>query len=140
LANALNRASVLEAKLKTTTKDLEEADKKRAKEVVATKLASDQAVKEVEARAIKVEKALAKVSQRQTQHEEAVAKRIDDLLTSFGSKYNLTLSSFVLLLSICILNGYSFVMQQSNLEKLIRLRASTTKDLLFYTVGILESN
>jgi biopolymer transport protein ExbB/TolQ len=97
LANALNRASALEAKLKATTKALEEAHKKCAKEVAATKLAANQAVKEVEARAINAEKALAKVSKRQTQHEEAVVKRIDDLLTSFGSKYHLTASSLVLL-------------------------------------------
>jgi hypothetical protein len=47
---------VLESKLKVTTKALEEADKKCAKEVVATKLAADQVVKEGEARAIKAKK------------------------------------------------------------------------------------
>jgi hypothetical protein len=62
LANALNRASALENKLETTTKALEEADNKRAKEVAATKLATDQAVKEAEARAIKAKKSLAEVS------------------------------------------------------------------------------
>jgi hypothetical protein len=67
LANALNHASALEDKLKTTTKALEEADNKRAEEVAATKLATDQAVKEAEARAIKAKKSLAEVSQRQTQ-------------------------------------------------------------------------
>jgi hypothetical protein len=82
LTNALNRASALEAKLKATTKALGEADKKRVKEVAATKLAADQVVKETEARAIKAEKALAEVSKRQTQCEEVVVKRIDDLLTS----------------------------------------------------------
>jgi biopolymer transport protein ExbB/TolQ len=41
LANALNRTSALEAKLKATTKALEEADKKHVEEVVATKLAAD---------------------------------------------------------------------------------------------------
>jgi hypothetical protein len=66
LANALNHASALEAKLKTTTKALEEADNKHVKEVAATKLAADQAFKEEESRAIKAEKALDEVSQRQT--------------------------------------------------------------------------
>jgi hypothetical protein len=45
LANAPNRASALEAKLKATTKALEEADKKHAEEVAATKLAADHAVR-----------------------------------------------------------------------------------------------
>jgi hypothetical protein len=56
LANSLNCATLLEAKLKTTTKALEEADNKRAEEVASAKLAADQAVKEVEARAIKAKK------------------------------------------------------------------------------------
>jgi hypothetical protein len=56
LANALNHASVLESKLKATTKVLEEADQKRAEEVAATKPAADQVVKEAEARAIKAKK------------------------------------------------------------------------------------
>jgi hypothetical protein len=61
LANALNRASSLEAKLKATTKALGEADKKRDEEVVATKLAANQAVKEAEAGAMKSKKSLAEV-------------------------------------------------------------------------------
>jgi hypothetical protein len=76
----------LEAKLKTTTKALKEANEKRAKEVSATKISADKAVKEAEARAIKAEKALAEVSQRQVSREEAVVKRLDDILTSVGSK------------------------------------------------------
>jgi hypothetical protein len=62
LANALNHATLLEAKRKTTTKALEEAENKRAKEVAAAKLATDQTVKEAEARAIKAEETLAEVS------------------------------------------------------------------------------
>jgi hypothetical protein len=108
----------LEAKLKATTKALGEADKKHAEEVVATKLAADWAVKEAEARATKAEKGIAEVSKKQSRREEAIVKCIDDLLTSFGSKYRLTMSSLVLLLSLCILNGYFFVMPQNNLEKL----------------------
>jgi hypothetical protein len=56
LANSLNYATLLEAKLKTTTKALEEANNKCAEEVASAKLAADQAVKEVEARAIKAKK------------------------------------------------------------------------------------
>jgi biopolymer transport protein ExbB/TolQ len=41
LANALNRTSALEAKLKATTNALEEANKKHVEEVAATKLAAD---------------------------------------------------------------------------------------------------
>jgi hypothetical protein len=62
LANALNHTNVLEAKLKATTKALEEAANKHAKEVAATELVANHAVKEAEARAIKAEKSLAKVS------------------------------------------------------------------------------
>jgi hypothetical protein len=89
LANALNCANGLEAKLKATTKAMGEANKKCAEEVVATKLVVDQAGKEAEARAITAKKALAELSKKQTQREEAVVKRIDDLLTSFGSKCSL---------------------------------------------------
>jgi hypothetical protein len=95
LANALNHANVLEAKLKATTKALEEADKKHTKEGAATKLAANHAVQEAEARAIKAEKSLAKVSQSQSKCEEVVVKCIDDLLTSIGSKYHLILNVIV---------------------------------------------
>jgi hypothetical protein len=65
LANALNCATLLEAKLKTTTKALEEADNKHAKEVAFGKLAANQAIKEAEARAINAKKKnLAEVSQK----------------------------------------------------------------------------
>jgi Skp family chaperone for outer membrane proteins len=89
LANALNLASALEAKLKATTKALGEADKKCAEEVAATKLTTNQEVKEAEARANKTKKSLAEVSKRQTQREEAIVKRINDLLTSISSKCSL---------------------------------------------------
>jgi hypothetical protein len=118
LANALNHATLFEAKLKTTTKALEEAENKCVEEVDAAKLATDQAVKEAEARAIKAKETLAEVSRKQSKCEEAVVKRIDDLLNSFGSKCHLAIIFVVLLLSICILTVYIFVMQQSNLEKL----------------------
>jgi 4-hydroxyphenylpyruvate dioxygenase-like putative hemolysin len=104
----------LEAKLKAITKAMGEADKKHAKEVAATILAAGWVVKEAEARMTKAKKNLAKVSKKQSRREEAVIKRIDDLLTSFGSKYRLTMSSLVLLLSLCILNGYFPVMQQND--------------------------
>jgi predicted KAP-like P-loop ATPase len=67
--------------------------KKRAKEVCAVKVSADKAVKEAEARAIKAEKALAKVSQSQAKREEDVVKRLDDILTSVGSKYSLVFLS-----------------------------------------------
>jgi ABC-type protease/lipase transport system fused ATPase/permease subunit len=74
LANGLACVTSLEAKLKTTSKALQEADEKRAKEVSAAKVSTDKAVKSAEARAIKAEKALAEVSQRQAKHEEDVVK------------------------------------------------------------------
>jgi hypothetical protein len=66
LANALVRVSSLEAKLKTISKALKEAD--------AAKASADKAVKAAEARAIKVEKALAEVSQKQAKRKEGVVK------------------------------------------------------------------
>jgi Flp pilus assembly protein TadB len=117
LVNALSRSSVLEAKLKASTKALGGDDKKRADEVAATKLATDRAVKEAEARATKAKKSLAEISKKQSQCKEAIIKRIDDLLTTFGSKYRLIAFSLVLTLFLFILNGCSFMMQQNNLEK-----------------------
>jgi hypothetical protein len=64
----------LEAKLKTTSKALKEADEKHAKEVSAAKVSADKAVQAAEARAIKAKKALAEVTQRQAKHEEDVVK------------------------------------------------------------------
>jgi hypothetical protein len=117
LANAPNRASVLESKLKVTTKALEEADKKCAKEVVATKLAADQVVKEGEARAIKAKKALAEVSKKQTQREEAIVKRIDDLSTSFGSEYFLAFQLGFFCFDATCADYDVFGMQQNKLER-----------------------
>jgi hypothetical protein len=85
-------------------------DKKRADEVAATKLATDRAVKEAEARATTSEKSLAEISKKQSQCKEAIIKRIDDLLTAFGSKYRLIAFSLVLTLFLFVLNGCSFMM------------------------------
>jgi predicted nucleic acid-binding Zn-ribbon protein len=60
LANALARVTSLEAKLKTTTKALKEADEKHAKEVYAAKVSAEKAVKEAEARATKAKKNLSR--------------------------------------------------------------------------------
>jgi membrane protein involved in colicin uptake len=97
---------LLEAKLKTTSKALEEANKKPTTEVVAAMLATDQAVKDAEARAIKAKETLARVYQNQSKREEAVVKCIDDLLTSFGSKCHLAVIYVVLLLLICVMTIY----------------------------------
>jgi hypothetical protein len=86
LANALACVTLLEAKLKTTSKALKEADEKRAKEVSTVKVSTDKAVREAEARAVKAKKALTEVSQRQAKREEDVVKRLDDILTTVGSK------------------------------------------------------
>jgi biopolymer transport protein ExbB/TolQ len=101
LANALVRVASLEAKLKTTSKALKEANEKPAKEVSDAKVSTDKAAKATEARAIKAEKALAEVSQRHAKREEDVAKRLDDILMSVGSKFFfLILSSTTLFLSV----------------------------------------
>jgi uncharacterized protein YktB (UPF0637 family) len=78
----------LEAKLKTTSKVLKEADEKCANEVCAAKVFADKAVKAAKARAIKVKKASAEVSRRQAKREEDVVKRLDDILMSVGSKFS----------------------------------------------------
>jgi Skp family chaperone for outer membrane proteins len=112
------RISSLETKLKATAKALKEADEKHIKEVAAAKLSVDQAVKEANARATKAEKALAEVSQRHANHEEAVVKRIDDILTSIGSKCSLTFVFYCLFpLPTCVFTGCIFMMQQNSLEK-----------------------
>jgi biopolymer transport protein ExbB/TolQ len=110
LANALNRSSALEAKLKTATKALGEADKKHAEEVAATKLVTDQAVKEAEARATKAKKALDEVSKKQARREEVVVKRIDDLLTSIGSKCSFP----VVLHFLCVFHRPVFLLVMSS--------------------------
>jgi biopolymer transport protein ExbB/TolQ len=98
LANALMRVTSLQAKLKTTSQDLKEAIEKCAKEVYAAKFSNDKAVKAAEARAIKAKKALAEVSQRQAKREEDVVKRLDDILTSVGSKYSLAFAFYCFIL------------------------------------------
>jgi biopolymer transport protein ExbB/TolQ len=80
LANALVRVASLEAKLKASSKAL--------KEVHDAKASADNAAKAAEARAIKAKKALAEVSQKQAKREEEVVKRLDDILTSVGSKFS----------------------------------------------------
>jgi hypothetical protein len=56
----------LEAKLKTTSKALKDADAARA--------SADKATKAAEARASKAKKALAEVAQKQAKHEGGVIK------------------------------------------------------------------
>jgi hypothetical protein len=70
----------LEAKLKTTSKALKEAD--------AAKASADKVAKAAEARAIKAEKALAEVSQRHAKREEDVVKRLDGILMFVGSNFS----------------------------------------------------
>jgi O-acetyl-ADP-ribose deacetylase (regulator of RNase III) len=111
LAKALVRISSLETKLKATTNALKEANEKHVKEVAAAKLSADQAFKEANARATKAKKALAKVSQRHASHEEVVVKRIDDILTSIGSKCSLTFVFYCLFpLPTCVFTGCIFMM------------------------------
>jgi ABC-type bacteriocin/lantibiotic exporter with double-glycine peptidase domain len=66
LANALVRVASLEAKLKTTSQALKEAD--------ATKVSTEKAAKAAEARAIKAENALTEVAQKQAKREEDIVK------------------------------------------------------------------
>jgi Skp family chaperone for outer membrane proteins len=89
LANALARVAYLEAKLKTTSKALKEAD--------AAKASADKAAKAAEARAIKAEKTLAEVSQKQAKREGGVVKRLNEIIASVGSKF-----FFLLLYSIAL--------------------------------------
>jgi Skp family chaperone for outer membrane proteins len=79
LDNAHVRVASLEAKLKSTSQDLKEAD--------AVKASADKAAKAAEAWAIKAENALAEVAQKQAKCEEDVVKRLDGILTSVGSKF-----------------------------------------------------
>jgi hypothetical protein len=140
LANALSHSSALETKLKASTKALGEADKKRADKVAATKLAADQAVKEAEARATKAEKTLDKISKKQSQCEEAIIKCIDYLLTAFGSKYHLIVSSLVFPLLFTCSQWLLFRDAAEQLGQVIRLCEGEAKDSLLDGVGLLESN
>jgi hypothetical protein len=70
----------LEAKLKTTSKALKEAD--------AAKASADKVAKAAEARAIKAEKPLVEVSQRHAKREEDVVKQLDGILMFVGSKFS----------------------------------------------------
>jgi hypothetical protein len=130
----------LEAKLKAITQAVGEADKKRAEEVAATKLAADWAVKEAEARATKVEKSLAKISKKQSQCKEAAVKRIDDLLNAFDSKYRLIVSSLVFPILFICSQWLLFCDAAEQLGEVIRLRAGDAKAPLLDVVGLLESN
>jgi hypothetical protein len=130
----------LETKLKASTKALGEADKKFADKVAATKLATDQAVKEVEARATKAKKTLDKISKKLSQCEEAIIKCIDYLLTAFGSKYRLIVSSLVFSLLFTCSQWFLFRDAAEQLGEVIRLYEGEAKDSLLDVVGLLESN
>jgi hypothetical protein len=142
LANALARVTSLEAKLKTTSKALKEANEKCAKEVSAAKVSADKAVKEAEARTIKAKKALAKVSQRQAKREEDVVKRLDGILMFVHSKYSLAFV-FYCFIPVCqhafFLLVVFFVMRQNSLERSSSFAWKNTKDPLLDVVGVLES-
>jgi hypothetical protein len=143
LANALARVASLEAKLKTTSKALKEADEKRAKELSAANVSADKVVKAAEARAIKAEKTLAEVSRRQAKCEEDVVKRLDDILTSVGSRFSfLLLSSTALFLFVDmpLLTSCIFHDAAKQLGEIIKLHLDNAKDPLLDTIGILESN
>jgi hypothetical protein len=80
LATALAHVASLEAKLKTTTEALKNAN--------AAKVFADKAAKAAETKAKKAEKALAEATQKQSKHEEAVVERLDAICTSMGSKFD----------------------------------------------------
>jgi hypothetical protein len=133
----------LEAKLKTTSKVLKEADEKCANEVCVAKVSADKAVKAAKARAIKVKKASAEVSRRQAKREEDVVKRLDDILTSVGSKFS---RAFVFYCFIPVCRHALFLLvvffrdAVEQLGEIIKLRLDIAKDPLLDTVGVLESN
>jgi ElaB/YqjD/DUF883 family membrane-anchored ribosome-binding protein len=113
----------LEAKLKAKIKALEEAQAQLAanvathkEELAAAKNAASQAVKEAQERAAKAEEALMKNAQEQTKCEETTIIRLNDLWTSFGSKYPLSCDSLFSLLFVCVLTRCS-MMQHKGLAK-----------------------
>jgi predicted Holliday junction resolvase-like endonuclease len=131
LANAHVRVASLEAKLKTTTQALKEAD--------AAKVSANKAAKAAEARAIKAENALAEVAQKQAKREEDVVKQLDGILTSVGSKF----SPYCCLLPFLVLVfdfNFDFPNAAEQLGEIIKLHLDCAKDPLLDTVGVLESN
>jgi Flp pilus assembly protein TadB len=103
LTTTLARVAALEAKLKTTTEALKDAN--------TPKVSAEKAAKAVETKAKKAEKALAEANQKQDKCEQAMVERLDKICTSVGSK------CFVL--SLCLAKVYIY--QYASLELLVLL-------------------
>jgi hypothetical protein len=121
LGNALLQVKGLDAKLKANKRALKEAqtcldafEAKHKEELVVAKQATARAVKEAEARATTVEDALAKVGKERSKHEEIAAKRLNDLLTSFGSKSFLPLKLYFSLLHKFGTDSYTLWRSRTN--------------------------
>jgi hypothetical protein len=124
----------LEAKLKTTSKALKDAD--------AARTSADKAVKVAEARACKVEKALAEVAQKLATREGAVVERLDAIVASIGSKFfELPLCPATLLPIDMLLLAYLYFHDAAEqLGEVMKLCLECAKDPLLDPVDVLESN
>jgi Flp pilus assembly protein TadB len=124
----------LEAKLKTTSKALKDADAARA--------SANKAAKATEARASKAEKDLVEVAQKQAKHEGCVVKRLDEIVTSIGSKFFILPLCPIALLSIdMLLAAYLyFCYAAKQLGEVMKLCLESTEDPLLDSVDVFESN
>jgi hypothetical protein len=134
LAAALAHVAALEAKLKTLTEALKDAN--------TAKVSAEKAAKEAEARAKKAEKALAEANQKQSKWEQAVVVQLDEISTSVGSKcFTLSLSfGKVSSVDILCLSYLYFCDAAEKIGEVWRLQQGNSKDPLLDAVDVLESN
>jgi hypothetical protein len=134
LNKALARVASLEAKLKTTSLALKDAN--------IAKASAEKAAKTVETKAKKAEKALDEVAQKQSNREGAVVEQLDAICTSVGSKF-FVLSLFlakVIFVDMLFLAYLYFCDAAEQLGEVWKLRLESAKDPLLDSVDILESN
>jgi hypothetical protein len=124
----------LEAKLKTTTEALKDAN--------TAKVYADKAAKAAETKAKKAEKALAEATQKQAKYEQAVVERLDEICTSVGSKcfvLSLCLAK-VTPIDMLLLTYLYFCDAVEKLGEVWKLWQESAKDPLLDAVEVFESN
>jgi Fe2+ transport system protein B len=124
----------VEAKLKSTSKALKDAN--------AAKTSAEKAIKAAEARASKAEKALSKVAKKQAIHKGAVVERLDAIVASIGSKF-FGLPLYLATLALVDILQFAYLHFRDAAEQLrevMKLCLECTKDPLLDSVDVLESN
>jgi hypothetical protein len=124
----------LEAKLKITSKALNDAN--------AAKTSVEKAAKAAEAWASKADKALAEVAQKQANHEGAIVQHLDAIVASISYKFFiLPLCPTTLVPVDMLLLAYLYFCDASEqLGEVMKLCPECAKDPLLDSVDVLESN